>query len=156
MITSTMPLASGEKSLQPFSENLATFTERWWNELFPQTLPSKMQPKGHSNTNKGHTHNTGDVWETHTAIHLKVAVGLDPLEEVEAAQQELCRERGPRARVGGKLGRDASSPSGAPAPHSLGEQQSEIGASQGRCTAQERCSVPSRCSSPTFVRRVTQ
>ena len=65
----------------------------WWSDLFPWTLPSKIQPKGHSYTNRRHIHVTKDVWETHTAIRLKVVVGLDPLEEVEADPQEFCGER---------------------------------------------------------------
>ena len=55
-----------------------------WSELFPWTISSKTQPKRHSYTNRGHIHITKDIWETHAEKHLKVVVGLDPLEEVEA------------------------------------------------------------------------
>lgn len=90
------------------------------SELLPQTLPSKIQLEGHS------THNTGDVLETHAAIHLKVEVRLDPLEEGEAARQELHKERRPTARTGAQLGRGTQFLPGAPA----------------------------LCSSPTFTGRV--
>ena len=59
----------------------------------PSGSPFQIQLEGHSNTNIRDTHNTRDIWETHTAICLKVVMRLDPLEEGEAAWQELHRER---------------------------------------------------------------
>ena len=61
----------------------------WQSKLFPWTLPSKIQCKGHSYTNRGHIHITKHVWETHAAIRLKA----DSSGDVEAHPQELHGER---------------------------------------------------------------
>ena len=88
----------------------------WQSEPFPQTLSSKIQPKGHLNTNRGYTHNTRDSWETHTSICLKVVVRLDPLEKT--AKLEFQGKRKATARGGAHLGRGALFPPGTPAPGS--------------------------------------
>lgn len=96
------------------------------SELFPQTLSSKIESKGNSNTNRRHTYNTGDIWETYAAIRLKEVVGLDHLEEDEADQQELCGERAATAG-GGEWLRGTMSPPGAPAPHKCTDCGAERG-----------------------------
>ena len=36
--------------------------------------PTKIQQKGHSLTNRGYPHSTTDIWEIHTAVHLKAGI----------------------------------------------------------------------------------
>ena len=104
-----------------FIEHKITVIERlmsasWWSELFHQALLSKVQWEGDSNTNRGHTHNKGNMWETHAAICLKVVVRQDPLEECEDAQQEFRGEWRLTARRRAQLGTGALSLPGTPAP----------------------------------------
>ena len=60
-------------------------TASWQRELSLYPVPTKLQQKGHSLTNREHPHSTIGVREIHTAICLKVGV-LDPQEAVESGK----------------------------------------------------------------------
>ena len=44
----------------------------WQSEFSQWPLPSTIQWKRHSNSNRGHPHNKNDIWETHTATGRRV------------------------------------------------------------------------------------
>ena len=129
----------------------------WWSEPFPWPLSSKIQPKGHSFTNRGHSHITKDVWETHTATCLKVVVGLDLPEEVEADMQELRGERCIAAAGSAQVRRAPCrclvlQPQNHPEHSAHRVQQPR----RGKHAGEERYPTPTQQSSPRVVKSTVQ